>query len=248
MLEKVEGIIINEKSYGETSKIINILTKDRGIIGIMAKGAKKIKSDLRSVTDRLTYGMFNIYYKKDKLSTLVSVDILDNFKNIKKDIEKISYVSFLLELAEQVARQNQDDDIYQLLISSIKKINEGFDPLVITNILELKYLEKLGVMPVLDKCSVCGNNHSIATLSSIKGGYICNNCLRNERIVSDKTIKLIRMFYYVDINKISKLDISDIAKLEINQFLDEYYDSYTGLYLKTKTFINNLKKIKTNEM
>ena len=40
-----------------------------------------------------------------------------------------------------------------------------------------------------------------------------------------------------DINKISKIDISNKCKYEINKFLDEYYDRYTGLYLKSKSFI-----------
>ena len=39
------------------------------------------------------------------------------------------------------------------------------------------------------------------------------------------------------INKISKIDISNKCKYEINKFLDEYYDRYTGLYLKSKSFI-----------
>ena len=65
-----------------------------------------------------------------------------------------------------------------------------------------------------------------------------------ELIVSDKTIKLIRMFYYVDLSKISKVEVSKEAKYEINNFLDEYYDRYTGLYLKSKAFINNLNKLK----
>lgn len=243
MIEQVEGIVISEKAYGETSKIINVLTKDRGVISIMAKGAKTMKSELRSVTDKLTYGKFNIYYKKDKLSILKSVDIINNLRNIKKDINKISFVGFLLDLTEQVIKQSNDSDIYDMLINGILKIDEGYDPLVITNILELKYLDKLGVMPIIDCCSVCGNTNNIVTLSSVRGGYICKNCLKNDTIVNEKTIKLIRMFYYVDISKISKLEISDEVKFEINRFLDEYYDSYTGLYLKTKQFINNLMKI-----
>ena len=43
MIEKIEGIIISEQAYGETSKIINVLTPDKGIIGMMAKGARKLK-------------------------------------------------------------------------------------------------------------------------------------------------------------------------------------------------------------
>lgn len=242
-MEKIEGIIVSVNDFKESSKILNIFTKEYGVIGVIAKGCKSIKSTLRSVTDRLTYGYFYMNYKEDKLSVLSSVDVINPFKNIKKDIECISYASYILDLATQVYKQNNSSDIYKLLIDSLIKINELYDPMVITNILELKYLDYLGVIPVLDRCSVCGSEKSIATLSSSRGGYICNNCLKNDRMVSAKTIKLIRMFYYVDISKIEKLDISELCKNEINTFLNEYYENYTGLYLKSKNFINNIKKL-----
>ena len=72
---------------------------------------------------------------------------------------------------------------------------------------------------------------------------MCRNCYHNEPIVSDKTIKLLRLFYYVDIKNISKLEVSDTVVLEINQFLDDYYDRYTGVYLKSKEFIRQLNKL-----
>lgn len=243
MNEIVEGIVLTEKDYGETSKILNVMTKKYGIIGIISKGCRTMKSHLRSVSSKLTYGNFNIYYKEGKLSILKDVDVIDTFKNIKKDIYKISYASFLLELADQVMKHSNDLKVYDILISGLVKINEGYNEAIITNIIELKYLDFLGIMPVIDRCSICGKTTSIATISSKAGGYVCNRCLTNEKIVSDKTIKLIRMFYYVDIDKISKLDISDSSRIEINDFLDEYYDSYSGLYLKNKSFLKNIKNI-----
>ena len=242
-LQEVTGIIVNETNYGETSKILNVITKEKGLISLMAKGCKNIKSPLRSTTSKLTFGTFIIYYKENKISTLKEVTVLDNFINIKKDIARISYATYILELSEGVIKQNNNKQIFELLIQSLKKINEGFDPLVIMNILELKYLEFLGVMPVIDACAVCGKKTNIVTLSSFKGGYVCKECYTNENIVSDKTIKLIRMFYYVDIEKISKIDISQKSKNEINIFLDDYYSRYTGLYLKSKKFIKNLQKL-----
>lgn len=243
MITKVEGIVLSERAYSETSKIINLITKEYGVIGVLAKGAYRMKSELRSVTGKMTYGWFYLHYKEGKLSTLTSVDLIDNFKNIKTDINKISFASFLLDLTHQVMKQTSSSGVYDLLIASLIKINEGFDPLVITNILELKYLGYLGVMPVVDKCSKCGRKTEIVTISSYRGGYLCKNCRQNEKIVSLKTIKLIRMFYYVDIAKITTLNISAEVKKEINQFLDEYYDKYTGLYLKSKTFLNKLMKL-----
>ena len=116
------------------------------------------------------------------------------------------------------------------------------NPLVITNILELKCLDYLGVMPILDCCSVCGNKN-IITISADQGGYLCKNCRKEETIVDEKTIKLIRMFYYVDINKIEKLEISKKISEEINYFLNSYDERYTGLYLKSKKFIEKLSKV-----
>ena len=245
MITKVEGIVLSETPYSESSKILNVITREYGIIGILSKGCKSLKSPLRSVSSKLTYGYFNIQYKKDKLSILISVDVIDNLKKIKTDLTLISlsYAYFILELTEQVMKHNYSDDIFTLMLSAILKINEGFDPLVITNILELKYLDYLGVMPFLDGCIVCGNQTSISTLSSSRGGFVCNSCRRNEKIVDAKTIKLLRMFYYVDIAKITNLDVSLKIKLEINSFLDEYYDLYTGLYLKSKKFIEELNKL-----
>ncbi|MDD3048443.1 MAG: DNA repair protein RecO [Bacilli bacterium] len=244
MIEKVEGIIINEKDYGESSKIIDILTKEHGLLSVMAKGAKKLKNSLGGVTTKLTYGNFNIYYKEDKLSILISVDIIDSLRLIKKDLLKISYATFVCELVGQVIKQTvkkcHPKEIYDLFIASILKINEEFDPLIITNILQLKLLDYLGVSPLIDSCALCGNSTSIITLDADKGGFLCINCRTNEYIVSDKTIKMLRMFYYVDISKISKLDMSDIVKKEINQFINEYYDKHTGLYLKTKKFLYDI--------
>ena len=51
------------------------------------------------------------------------------------------------------------------------------------------------------------------------------------------------MFSYVDIDGISKIEISDKIKTELNLFIDDYYDRYSGLYLKSKKVIETLSKI-----
>ena len=46
MIKKIEGIIVSEVDYKESSKIINLYTKEYGIIGVLARGAKRLKSNL----------------------------------------------------------------------------------------------------------------------------------------------------------------------------------------------------------
>ena len=117
MLEKYEGIIITETPYGDNSKIINVLTKERGLIGIMCNNVKNIKNPLRTKTLKFTYGYFHIKYHENKLSKLVDVDIINNLKNIRNDIELISYMSYITDLTYQVVKQNNDSQIYSIYIT-----------------------------------------------------------------------------------------------------------------------------------
>lgn len=243
MIKKIEGIIISEVDYKENSKIINVFTKENGIIGLLARGTKQIKSNLSGVTSKLTYGYFHVNYKENSLSTLIEVDIINKFKNIRKSIDLTSYGIYLMELSTMVYKHDQNNEIYNLLIASLKKIDELYNYKVITIILELKLLQYLGIMPVIDSCVSCKSKFDIVAISSYKGGYLCKNCIKGDTINNIKTIKLLRMFYYVDIDKISKLEISDNIIKELNNFIDDYYDRYSGLYLKSKEFLKNLEKI-----
>mgnify|MGYP004691446175 FL=1 len=188
----------------------------------------------------LTYGKFIIYYKENSLSTLKGVDVIDNFSTIKRDIVLTSYMSFLCDLAKQVMKQNNDENIYYILIDALKKIDEGLNPMIITNIVELKYLDYLGVGINFNSCAKCGSTHDIVTIDPDIGGYVCKNCYINEIIYDEKTLKMLRMYYLVELASISDLRISDKVISNINYFIGKYYDRYTGLYLKSKKFLEEL--------
>ena len=243
MLKQIEGFVVQEIPYKETSKIINVLTKEYGIIGIICKGAKSIKNVNRPLTTKYTYGFFNVYFKENKLSTLVSVDLINDLSNIKTDLTLLSYTTYITELITQVVKQGFYEEIYDIFIATVLKINNKLDPLILTNILEIKMLDYLGVSLNLNSCNKCGNKTNIVTIDGDVGGYVCKNCLTNEIIVKPSTIKMLRMYYYVDIKTISDLKISSTTKNEINNFLSRYYDRYTGLYLKSKNFLDQILKL-----
>ena len=51
------------------------------------------------------------------------------------------------------------------------------------------------------------------------------------------------MYLYVEIKNITKLDVCNEVTNEINRFLDDYYDRYTGLYIKSKDFIKQVNQM-----
>ena len=243
MIRKVTGIVISTVDYKESSKIVNIFTENDGIIGVLSKGCKNIKSKLRAVSNPLSQGTFYLRQYGSGMALLTEVDIVFSYKEIRKDILKQNYALFLLELASQVYRHGKQKEIYSLLISALAKIDEGYDAEVVTDIVELQLLKYLGIQPELSCCVSCGNKEDIITISSYKGGYLCKRCAGEEFVYSLKMIKLIRMLSLVDLDKIKRIDIREEVKREISIFIDDYYDRYAGLYLKSKEFLKNYSKL-----
>ena len=238
----VKGLVLNETNYSDSSKILNVLTSEYGLIGIISKGCRNLKSKLRGSSRKLVYGTFHFYYKENGLSTLISIDVINDYPKTIMNLERVVYASYLLDLTRQVVKQSKDEAILALLISALEKIENGLSPAVVTNILELKYLDFLGVSPVVTGCAVCGKTTNIVSLSPTAGGFICKDCYQNEGYYSDKAIKLLQMYYYVDLEKITKIDVNPKVNEEINKFLEDYYDRYTGIYLNSKKMLKNVIK------
>ena len=249
-IKKIEGIITGEQNYSESSKILKIFTRDLGVISVISKGCKKPKSPLHEGSNKLIYGIFDISYKKDGLSTLIGIDIKDNFKNITmdyKDLAKKMYAFTVLDISMQVLVDEEIDNeekkkIYDIVIAVLKKINEGLNPRILLVIMMLKYLEFLGVLPNLDSCTYCGSNHEIVAMDARSFGFVCRECYTNEKLVNSNTLKMIRMLYYVDIDKIKTLEVGEELE-DIEEFIDEYYEAHTGIYFNIKKKINTLKKM-----
>lgn len=240
----VKGLVLNETNYSDSSKILNVLTSEYGLIGIISKGCRNLKSKLRGASRKLVYGTFHFYYKENGLSTLISIDVISDYPKTIMNLENVVYASYLLDLTRQVVKQSKDSSILSLIVSALEKIESGLNPSVVTNILELKYLDFLGVSPIVTGCAVCGKTTNIVSLSPTAGGFICKDCYQNEGYYSEKAIKLLQMYYYVDLEKITKIDVNPKVNEEINKFLEDYYDRYTGIYLNSKKMLKNVIKLK----
>ena len=240
MLVKTKGIVLKETPYSETSKVLNVLTSDYGLIGILSKGCKNMKSKLRGISNKMVYAEFTIKYKETGLSTLTEGNYINSFKNIFNDIKKANYSFYLMDLVYQIVSENNNKNLFPLLEQGLIKINDGLSPELISNIIELKLLKYLGVNLNLSNCVLC-NSPDIYNLDIDNGGVICKNCYHEGYIFNNKTIKLLSLMEQLDLSKITNLEITDESIfMEVNDFLHEYYSTYTGLYLHDKKKFNKL--------
>ena len=233
-METVEGIVLNETNYSETSKILNILTPKYGYISVMSKGCRVVKSRLRGISMKFVYANFTINYKEKGISNLNEGSLINSLKNIMTNFDVMNYANKCLTITKNVLKDNNNPNIFYILRDSLLKINDNYNPKLIYIILAVKLLDYLGVKPDFTACINCGNQDIITFDLSIPGS-ICKNCYQDTYLFQTNTIKLLKLFQNVDISKIDKLNITNSKILEeLEYFLKEYYDSYTGIYFNIK--------------
>ncbi|GIN20025.1 MAG TPA: DNA repair protein RecO [Bacillus bacterium] len=247
MLEKIEGIVIRTTDYGESNKITTIYSREAGKISAMARGAKKTNSRLAAVSQLFTYGYFLLQTGRG-LGTLQQGEIISPLRGLKEDIFKTAYASYIVEMVD---RSTQDNDpnpyLFELMHQSLNYISEDYDPDIITHIFEMKMLQVLGLYPEMKKCSVCGATEGTFGFSLKENGLICHRCLESDPHflpMSQNAIKLLRLFYYFDFNRLGTISVKKETKQELKKAIDIYYDEYSGLHIKSKRFLDQMDSLK----
>jgi len=245
MLEKCEGIIIRTTNYGETNKIVTLYTREWGKVGVMARGAKKPNSRLAAVTQLFTYGYF-LVQKSSGLGGLQQGEIISSMRSIKEDIFLTAYASYIVDLTDKSTDDRKPNPfLFELVYQILNLINEGYDAEILVNIFEMKMLNTLGLYPILNQCAICGNTEGHFSFSIREGGLICHRCLEKDPYhfkVAPATIKLLRLFYFLDVSRLGNISVKSETKTELKKIISAYYDEYSGLNLKTKKFLNQMGK------
>ena len=85
---KTKRLIIKKVDFGEGDRIITIFSENFGKIDLLVKGIRKSKKRDQSSVDLLTLSNFTFYKKGDNF-ILNTIDSIDFFYDLKKDIEKL---------------------------------------------------------------------------------------------------------------------------------------------------------------
>lgn len=95
----MEGIIFKVQPYQESSKLVYVITSE-GKRTLIAKGAQKISSELRTMTQYLTHIRFEHSLKM--MFTLKDAKLIDDFERIKTNMKHFKETAYVLELFDKL--------------------------------------------------------------------------------------------------------------------------------------------------
>lgn len=246
MLYRVEGIVIRSMDYGEGNKIITLCTESHGKIGVLVRGAKKVKSRHAALTQLFTFGEFAFFRQNRGLGTLNSGEIIESHFSLREDLYLAAYASYACELLDKTL---QDEEVGSFWFTQLKACLEGLsagkDPQIVIHLFEMKILQAAGYGPSFESCISCGRVDDSLTVSPRLGGKLCRACRHHDPAalqLTPGTYKLLSLFEKMDLRRLGNIEVKDATKKELKSVMRAFMDMQLGLRLKSLQFLDQLDK------
>ena len=186
--EKSLAIVLRVTEYSETSCIVNLLTREFGRIGAIAKGARRPKSPFSAAIDVLAVCEVVFINKPSALSVLTEAKLERRFRAGETDLKRLYAGYYVIELIRTLTDEGDPTpELFDLTREMLVQLDEGiFSENEMNHRLlqfELSLLDLLGQLPMLTRCVSCGREKTM--LSEVNfglnaGGVLCQTCRRGK--------------------------------------------------------------------
>lgn len=180
------AVILHAFKYGETSKIVRLLTREHGVLSAIAKGALRPKSKFGARIQVLSSGTAELYVKATRdLQTLAEFDVTVQRAELAHDVKRYAAGMALGELVLRFSPAEAHPEIHDLVAAGLDHLGEVETGAVDTVALKLLWtaVRALGFAPSLDSCARCGGGlpTGAVTFSVDDGGLLCTRCAAGNR-------------------------------------------------------------------
>jgi DNA repair protein RecO (recombination protein O) len=250
---KTEGIVLRSQNYLESSKIVTIYGKESGKISLLAKGARRPKSQFGGGVDLLQHVAL-VYYHKDtrSLQTLSQVDILCHYKTLYRDLKRLSIALAAAEFVDRMEfKESTNPGLFAALLSAIEAIEKAHIPELILYQFLWRWLESAGFKPRLRRCQSCGSipdRDATVCFQIAAGRYTCANCrdaAAESLVISSNVIRLVLHMRDNPAAALCQLRVREQTLMTLRQATWDFlhYHAEGIEHIKSLNFLGKIKSI-----
>ncbi len=176
-----EAIILKTIPYGETSKILTVLSKDFGRLSLMAKGARDTKSKYGGSLELFTHATVIFYERENRdIQYLSDAVVIQPFFKIRDDLSRTYMALAVIEMIQKTSPLGElSDEIFYLLTNILKALNDADKRAMNYWILfMMEFSEKLGFRMNMENCDHYkhGPDQGRLRFNFDRGQLACDNC------------------------------------------------------------------------
>ena len=178
---KSKGIVLRSIRYGEADRILDLYTRDAGLVSAIVKGIRRTKSRFGARLEPLSCVDF-LAYQGRTLDTLTQAETLRSFHGIREDLARFEAAAGMVGSVRALSGGDEADRrVFNLLyngLDALEGAGTGFE--AVEAALGLKLSILAGYAPQLNACLGCEADLDEAAkplhFAPHLGGVLCAEC------------------------------------------------------------------------
>jgi DNA repair protein RecO (recombination protein O) len=178
-LFKAEAIVLRSIRFGEADRVLHLYTRERGRVGAMAKGVRRVRSRFGGWLSPLFRVQLVMHEGRGELATVTSASTVNAHASLRDRRDSLQRAT---QACDAVLRlfdsQEPNPAAYNLLCHELMLLDT--EPAAATRAQALAFRLKLllaaGFLPELAACASCGEREELGAFSASAGGVVCGSC------------------------------------------------------------------------
>ena len=179
---KTEGVVLRSIRFGEAHRVLHLYTEDRGRIGAVAKGVRKVRSRFGGRLEPLGRVSLVLHEGRGELATITAAETVSAHAALRERRESLERATQACDAVLRLfdaAEPNRP--AYNLLCQELLLLDRDAAAATRAQALafRLKLLLAAGFVPELAACASCGEHGETTELtafSAAAGGVVCASC------------------------------------------------------------------------
>ncbi len=191
-LVRSPALVLHGFAYGDTSRILRLLTPHYGVRSVIAKGAQRPRSRFGALLEPFTEGEALFYLREGRdLLTLSDFSLVRSRQNLGRDLAAFTGAALIAELTLRTGTEEPNPELYDALIAALDELAIGEGDVAATALAHLwRLVALLGFEPQLESCVHCGRplaEGEAARFDIAAGSIACLACRPSGRVVDAAT-------------------------------------------------------------
>jgi DNA repair protein RecO (recombination protein O) len=153
---KAIGINLKAVPLGEADRVLTILTKEHGLVRVVAMGARKPNSRMGGRSGLFVVNDLLIA-KGKSIDKITQAETLESYPGLSRNLKKLTAGQYLAELAlEQALSEQPQEELFYLLGEHLERIERSTDAEVLPRLIHAVFqlLAIAGIAPQVYQCCV----------------------------------------------------------------------------------------------
>ncbi len=175
------ALILHTFAYGDTSRILRVLTPEYGVRSLIAKGAASPRSRFGGVLEPFTEGEAQFVLRENRdLLTLSGFSLLRSRQGIGRDLTSFAGASLAAEIVLRFATVEPQPELFSALSSALDRLADPATNPVSESLSTIwTVVASFGLQPRMDACVRCGvalEADEGGRFDADAGGIVCKRC------------------------------------------------------------------------